>query len=131
MPPARTPSLWEHATLELRVIPSGKKYFIKGRDGAGKLIDCKVSHQVESVDILISKVDIGLEDANAMVAAIRSHGAFSQPQNISSAPSHFSFVCAATLLFCLWSRRNGRRKITNAGGLQSSTTSRERLCTAR
>ena len=52
---------------------------MKGVDAVGKRIDAKLSNGVDT-DGILTRYDIGANDAAALVAAIRSHGALRRPE---------------------------------------------------
>ena len=74
--------MWEHTQLELRVIcsgPPGKQhYFIKWVGSDRKVKTDKLPKEVSSEDIQAA-YDLSRADADAMVAAIHSHGAPAAP----------------------------------------------------
>ena len=72
MPPKRSPAVWESAELELRLIRSGKSYFLKGYDAGGQRIDRKLPLAVTSETIL-TLVAVSHEDAKSVFDALERH----------------------------------------------------------
>ena len=75
MAPKRSPSLWNHDTLDLRCIRSGSTFWVTGKDSKNKRIHFEVNPRIVDVPaFLLSKVNVSRADANAIVDAIDRDG---------------------------------------------------------
>ena len=82
MPPARAPSLWEHAELDLRLYRSGHYFYVSGHDGS-KRIQEKLTRLASSETILL-KLVISDNDAADIVAAINRGLGMIKPRDPSA-----------------------------------------------
>lgn len=72
MPPKRAPAVWESAELELRLIRSGKSYYLKGYDASGQRIDHKLPQHTSS-DTIEGLIAVSHEDAMSVMLALERH----------------------------------------------------------